>query len=250
MDSVQHSLFRYARWVPRSTVAYVSARPPLIPDGRISRVRLAVNDGKLISPASLPMDAAPQVLAHIRPSRLCPAGITLDGAVFAGCCEPLLEPGPSRRYLCASFPTCLAPYPGGSWGALARFFPHDIGLPPVRTRSAPTRPVQRPQHGRYFGAAVILLWTVTRRIVGVTLWLGCQFKVQPMSPYVFVTYLPDRLCGHRTTLIAGARPSDWSATVITTRTKTATATIAQIRFRGTRLAAAPSTAPASPNSTV
>ncbi len=35
-------------------------------------------------------------------------------AVFAGCCQPLLGHGPSRRYLCKSFPGCLGPYPGGS----------------------------------------------------------------------------------------------------------------------------------------
>jgi hypothetical protein len=28
--------------------------------------------------------------------------------VFAGCCEPLLETGSSRRYLCKSFPGCLS----------------------------------------------------------------------------------------------------------------------------------------------
>ena len=44
--------------------------------------------------------------------------------------------GPSRRYLCASFPACLDPYPGSSCGARARYFPPDSGLPPVRTRSA------------------------------------------------------------------------------------------------------------------
>ena len=56
--------------------------------------------------------------------------------VFAGCCQPLLGGGLSRRYLCASFPACLDPYPGSSWSASTRFFLHDIGLPLVRTRSA------------------------------------------------------------------------------------------------------------------
>jgi hypothetical protein len=41
VESFQHSLFRYARWVPSSPIAHVSASPPLIPDGRLSRVRLA-----------------------------------------------------------------------------------------------------------------------------------------------------------------------------------------------------------------
>ena len=41
-------------------------------------------------------------------------GFTLVHQILAGCCEPLLEVGPSRRYLCRSFSRCLAPYPGGS----------------------------------------------------------------------------------------------------------------------------------------
>ena len=57
--------------------------------------------------------------------------------VFAGCYQPPLRKGPSRRYLCESFPACLDPYPGGSCGASARFFPQDDGFPGMRTRSAP-----------------------------------------------------------------------------------------------------------------
>lgn len=56
--------------------------------------------------------------------------------VFAGCCQPLLRNGPSRRYLCQSFPACLDPCSGCSQGARARCFPQDIGLPRVRTGSA------------------------------------------------------------------------------------------------------------------
>src|SRR5262249_37315339 len=56
--------------------------------------------------------------------------------VCAGCCQPLLGEGPSRRYLCVSVPACLDPYPGSSWSASTRFFLHDIGLPLVRTGSA------------------------------------------------------------------------------------------------------------------
>ena len=56
--------------------------------------------------------------------------------VCAGCCQPLLGEGPSRRCLCASFPACLDLYPGGSCGACTRFFPHDSGLPLVRNGSA------------------------------------------------------------------------------------------------------------------
>ena len=63
-------------------------------------------------------------------------GFTLAHKVFAGCYQSLLGGGPSRRYLCESFSACLDPYPGGSRGALAHFFPRDNGLPNVRNRSA------------------------------------------------------------------------------------------------------------------
>ena len=64
------------------------------------------------------------------------SGIAFLLQVFAGCCQPLLRDGPSRRYLCHSFPACLDPYSGCSQGARARCFPKDIGLPRVRTGSA------------------------------------------------------------------------------------------------------------------
>jgi len=62
--------------------------------------------------------------------------LMLEIPVFAGCCEPLLEGDPSRRYLRNSFPRCLDPYPGASPGAITRFFPGDIGLRRESTGSA------------------------------------------------------------------------------------------------------------------
>ena len=59
--------------------------------------------------------------------------------VLAGCCQPLLGTGPSRRYLCQSFPACLDHYPGGSQGARARCFPQDIGLPREKERVGASR---------------------------------------------------------------------------------------------------------------
>jgi hypothetical protein len=56
--------------------------------------------------------------------------------IFAGCCKSLLEVGPSRRYLCESFSSCLDPYPGCSCGASTRFFPQNLGLPALINRSA------------------------------------------------------------------------------------------------------------------
>ena len=85
----------------------------------------------------------------------------LGRLVFAGCGQPLLEIGSSRRYLCESCPTCLDPYPGCSCGALTHFFPQDNGLPDVRTRSAQLLsqlwlyPYSNFSTGRSFEAAII-----------------------------------------------------------------------------------------------
>ena len=57
-------------------------------------------------------------------------GLSLVRGVSAGCYQPLLPAGPSRRYLCESFLGCLGPYHGGTWSAFTCFFLHVIGLPP------------------------------------------------------------------------------------------------------------------------
>jgi hypothetical protein len=51
--------------------------------------------------------------------------------VCAGCCQPLLGGGLSRRSLCKSVPGCLGHDPGGASGARACFFPDVVGLPYV-----------------------------------------------------------------------------------------------------------------------
>jgi hypothetical protein len=43
-----------------------------------------------------------------------PSASGLVQGVLAGCYQPLLPMGSSRRYLCESFLGCLVPYPGGS----------------------------------------------------------------------------------------------------------------------------------------
>ena len=85
-----------------------------------------------------------------------PLALRLGQRVFAGCGQPLLGVGLSRRYLCESFLPCLDPYPGGSESALTRFFLSDIGLSCVRTRSALHKfPCSDLSTDPYFGAAVI-----------------------------------------------------------------------------------------------
>ena len=60
--------------------------------------------------------------------------------VFAGCCQPLLRNGPSRRYLCRSFHTCLDPYSGSPQGALPVSSPGTLAFPafePGRRMTSP-----------------------------------------------------------------------------------------------------------------
>ena len=88
----------------------------------------------------------PFVLAHTgscaRPLPSSRLWLRLMRQIFAGCCQPLLRKGPSRRYLCRSLPTCLDPYSGCPQGAHSRFFPQGIGLPRVLTGSALHHPQQ------------------------------------------------------------------------------------------------------------
>jgi hypothetical protein len=106
-------------------------RAPLHERGVISLIVVSTDHVRRCYPAVI----APTGSCANPPPSSC-LGATLGHQVFAGCCQPLLGGGPSRRYLCTSFPACLDLYPGGSCGASTRFFPHDSGLPPVRTGSA------------------------------------------------------------------------------------------------------------------
>jgi hypothetical protein len=84
------------------------------------------------------------------------SGLCLGPSVCAGCYQPRLRLGPSRRYLCESVLTCLDLYPGSSSGASTRFFPDDFGLPYVVNRSALSfAPRSDFSTAPYFGAVVI-----------------------------------------------------------------------------------------------
>jgi hypothetical protein len=100
-------------------------------DGVTAAMEASRASWKGVTPSSSLIRAhAPDLLPSIRLRH------RLARLVFAACCQPLLGTGPSRRYLCRSFPTCLDPYSGCSQGARARCFPQDIGLPRIRTGSA------------------------------------------------------------------------------------------------------------------
>ena len=106
-------------------------RAPLHRGGVTAPMEVSCASWKGVAPSSSLIRAhAPDLLPSARLQH------SLARAVFAGCCQPLLEVGPSRRYLCESFSTCLNPYPDCSCGALTHFFPQNNGLPGLLNRSA------------------------------------------------------------------------------------------------------------------
>jgi hypothetical protein len=82
----------------------------------------------------------PAFVAHIgscaAPNSSCRFRIPLRRQVFAGCCEPLLQDGASRRYLHNPRVGAWTRTPPLPPGASTRFFPGGIGLTQVPTRSA------------------------------------------------------------------------------------------------------------------
>ncbi len=70
------------------------------------------------------------------PTAFC---LSIGQRILAGCCQPLLGDGPSRRYLCESFPGCLDPYPGGSLRCTRPFLPKaTAAFPALGTGRLPT----------------------------------------------------------------------------------------------------------------
>ena len=67
-------------------------------------------------------------------STLLSFGLSLVRGVSAGCYQPLLPAGPSRRYLCESFPGCLGPCHGGSTECTCLFLPPRHRPSPVHYR--------------------------------------------------------------------------------------------------------------------
>jgi hypothetical protein len=64
------------------------------------------------------------------------SSVSLLQLVFAGCCQPLLGNGPSRRYLCNPCMGACTPTPGCLSGANVRFFPEGSSLTIVLRSSA------------------------------------------------------------------------------------------------------------------
>ena len=70
-----------------------------------------------------------------RPKPSSRLGFRLVRAVFAGCCQPLLGDGPSRRYLCDPCVGARTHTPPRSSAANVRCFTKDAGLTPRETGS-------------------------------------------------------------------------------------------------------------------
>jgi hypothetical protein len=68
------------------------------------------------------------------PLALLSFGLSLVRGVSAGCDQPLLLAGPSRRYLCESFPACLGPCHGGPVECTCLFLPPRHRPSPVHYR--------------------------------------------------------------------------------------------------------------------
>src|SRR6202158_4671694 len=68
------------------------------------------------------------------PLALLSFGLSLVRGVSAGCDQPLLLAGPSRRYLCESFPECLGPCHDGPAGCTWLFLPPRHRPSPVHYR--------------------------------------------------------------------------------------------------------------------
>src|SRR5262245_10633978 len=139
------SMLGYTSGSTSSPVATVSLAP--CPDG-VAAVTPATHREPLCLHWALP--TAGWFQPHLRepyPSFDAPTGScappsasyglrSLIPHVCAGCREPLLVQGGSRRYLCVSVPRCLDPYPGGVVRAPTHYFLTTIRLPPVPMRSA------------------------------------------------------------------------------------------------------------------
>ncbi len=104
----------------------------------------------------------PVLFAHTgswaRPQSSFRLQLSLLRKVSAGCCQSLLEDGPSRRYLRIPCIGAWTPTPPRLSGAFACFFPENIGLTSRFKSSARKTSLQcNFNRGAFFGAAVIPL---------------------------------------------------------------------------------------------
>jgi hypothetical protein len=100
-------------------------REPLCPGDGVTSSRNSVV--ALFQPA---LPGLPRSYWLMRQTKILPpTSVSLFRRVFAGCCEPLLDDGPSRRYLCDPCTGAWVRTPPRPSGAGVRCFPLGIGLP-------------------------------------------------------------------------------------------------------------------------
>jgi len=112
-----------ARWPPSAQGPF--ARPVCYPDRGDLMSRLGGRYPSFIAPMG----------PCARPKPSSRLGSLLVRAVFAGCCQPLLGDGPSRRYLCDPCVGARTHTPPRSLAAVVRSFTEDTGLTPRETGS-------------------------------------------------------------------------------------------------------------------
>jgi hypothetical protein len=83
------------------------------------------SSGRRVPPPPRILLPVPRSYGLMRQSRVLSStsAFGLVRGVFAGCYQPLLLPGLSRRYLCKSVPGCLVPYPDGPTECFYLFLP-------------------------------------------------------------------------------------------------------------------------------
>jgi hypothetical protein len=88
---------------------------------------------RLLRGTLLPAPSSYRLMCRSR-SALLSFGLSLVRGVSAGCYQPLLPVGPSRRYLCESFLGCLGPCHGGTAECTCLFLPPRHRPSPVHYR--------------------------------------------------------------------------------------------------------------------
>ena len=165
-----HDRFAYAL-VPKSRAALAPALslgtheswgPPSVQSPFARPLRRSVLPGRL-------RGRYPSVVARTGSCARPPSSVRLGSPrrqVFAGCCRPLLEDGPSRHYSCTPCVGAWTHTPPPPSGALAHFFPVGIGLAPRETRSADGNvpAMQLPQGAVFRGCSHSLRFRLLRSL--------------------------------------------------------------------------------------
>ena len=86
---------------------------------------IVTSSGRRVPPPGRALPLRPRSYGLMRqsPPALPSFGLSLVRGVFAGCYQPRLRVGSSRRYLCESFLGCSAPYHGGTPECFCLFLP-------------------------------------------------------------------------------------------------------------------------------